>query len=821
MDKFEYKVRADEIKELIQEGNYAEAAEIADTIDWRRIKSVMVLCMISDLYKKNQRYEDAKNILLMAYDKRAGGRSICYSLCELCLKTGDFVEAIDYYKEFIEIAPNDSGRYILQYKILEVQDVALEERIEVLEQLKAVEHREKWMYELAYLYHRIGEATRCVEECDEIYLWFGEGKYVMKALELKSEHCDLPKEQQEKLDEYLKAIGKLSSDTGVSEKETTSEEEKTEVKKAVSEPHEEADVTEAEAVKVVTPEPVEESAPTEEVTEIRVEPLGEGDFNSIRLEQELAAGLQEVLAETQEKKEPVFEIVEPMEEDSVEDDLQLTKIFGQPIEEQKEVEIVYEEQRNMVQVYPELREALESSAQMPLDLERVLSQESDGQIRLVVPEEEVVEKQITGQMNLDDILAEWEMMKLQNEKRQREEVRRRVLQQTGAIFTEFEESIKDGLLERLEKAPLETVEEKKVSVDPNWDEEEPEAEIEVEEIEVEEIEAEAEPEVEEVYEEEEVEAEAEPEVEEVYEEEEVEAEAEPEVEEVYGEEEAEVEAEPEIEEAYEEEEVEAEAEPEAEEVYEAEMPAVRGLTTEEKAMYGTIIQGKEARENLAQVIDQITVTPGVGNLILAGDDGRDTMAIAKNLIRQLQMAEPAFVGKVAKITGEGMNNRDALETVAIFDKGALIIQSASGMEESTAFALCEALSQESAEIFVVLEDTAKGIEWLLGLCPELGESFTTRIDAETLTNDKLIEYAISYAKDNEFSIDQMGILALHSKVEALQTLDHAVTVEEVKEIMDEAIARASKKSVGHFMDVLFAKRYDKDDMIIITEKDFA
>ena len=196
MDKVEYKLRSDEIKKLIQQKDFAQAAEIADTIDWRRVKSVMMLCTISDVYKMNRRYENAKDLLLLAYDRRPGGRSIVYSLCELCLRTGDLVQAMEYYKEFVNVAPKDPGRYILQYKIYEDQDVSLEERIEVLEELKKHDYREKWAYELAYLYHRVGLATRCVEECDEMIACFGDGEYVVKAMELKMLHQPLTAEQQ-------------------------------------------------------------------------------------------------------------------------------------------------------------------------------------------------------------------------------------------------------------------------------------------------------------------------------------------------------------------------------------------------------------------------------------------------------------------------------------------------------------------------------------------------------------------------------------------------------------------------------------------------
>ena len=195
------------LKDLISRGEYVQAAEIADTIDWRRVKSVMMLCTISDLYKINRRYEDARDMLLLAYERRPGGRTICYSLCELSIKMEEYVQAIEYYKEFVQVAPKDPGRYILQYKLYEAQDVSLEERIAVLEELKKRDYREKWAYELAYLYHRVGLAARCVEECDELILWFGEGKYVIKAMELKMLHQPLTPEQQEKYDHRFDASG--------------------------------------------------------------------------------------------------------------------------------------------------------------------------------------------------------------------------------------------------------------------------------------------------------------------------------------------------------------------------------------------------------------------------------------------------------------------------------------------------------------------------------------------------------------------------------------------------------------------------------------
>ena len=237
MDKYEYRVRAEEINALIEKREYGEAVKIADTIDWRRVKSVTMLCKVSELYKMNRRYEDSKEILLLAYDRQPGSRKIVYSLCELCIKLEELVLAIEYYKEFVQIAPKDTGRFILQYRLYEAQDVSLEERIAVLEEYKKRDYREKWAYELAYLYHRIGLATRCVEECDELILWFGEGKYVIKAMELKMLHVPLTPTQREKYDKRFQSSANAYVVKNTEEEQTPSvKEEKESVQEEIKEP---------------------------------------------------------------------------------------------------------------------------------------------------------------------------------------------------------------------------------------------------------------------------------------------------------------------------------------------------------------------------------------------------------------------------------------------------------------------------------------------------------------------------------------------------------------------------------------------------------
>ena len=288
LDKFEYKASADEIKALIAEGEYAEAVKIADKIDWRRVRGVMMLCTISDLYKINRRYQESKDILLMAYEKHPTGRLIIYSLCELCIKMGEYDQASEYYKEFVQIAPRDTGRYVLQYRLYEALDVSIEERIAILEEFKKREPREKWVYELAYLYHRIGLTTKCVEECDEMFLWFGEGRYVIKALELKALHQPLSPEQQEKYDAYIEG---RSAGEDVDDVEEEPEEEyepddipeDTQVTEEIIRGQVEIDGEEQDVL----------SAPTTELPEVKTVDVGQ--YNTINLQMALAESMKEVL----------------------------------------------------------------------------------------------------------------------------------------------------------------------------------------------------------------------------------------------------------------------------------------------------------------------------------------------------------------------------------------------------------------------------------------------------------------------------------------------------------------------------------------------
>mgnify|MGYP001109467366 FL=1 len=878
MDKQEYKIRSEEIRTLVEEKNYREAADIADTIDWRRVKSVKMLCTISDIYKMVRRYEDSKTILEMAYEKRPGSRMIVFALTELCLKLGDVVNAWEYYKEFCQVAPDDSRKYILLYKVYAAQEVSLEEQIKVLEKLKEEEYIDRWVYELAYLYHKIGFGTKCVEECDEMILWLGEGRYVRKAMELKMLHEPLTPKQQavyngEKRFEIeqgdTQAIPNLDA--------------------AMVKENEGRLVSEAPTVRL----------PVEDLADIQVKILDDSPYNTMNLQKELAADMKRLMEG--ENQEPIWEGTEPLWQDSQNDDFVygqeaeegvsyyqedvseevleaedtealfdgdeeetindtgeifiqdtpeeeeeaetdhiMSSLMAPMLEETQEIppvpdmEEVFFEDPNTVDMsgmmsHPEIREAAgdveieevvipeeepeaesvksavyeeESSVSgvskviVPADpgqgvlrtpggtmqpadfavqktgFDDMLSQEADGQISLVVPEKEAVEKQITGQMSIQDILLEWEQMKKNKEAQLKDTVQKSVLDSTGDIFAEFEAS-KDALLRELEK----TAKEAQIKEAEKAAAKEPLAEepvYEPEEVLPEQEEGDAEP---------------------VY--------TEPESEEEAGE--------------------ESEKEPLAERNLPEELrPALndRALSPEEKELFESFVRSRKSRGQLLHVLDNMSLAAYTGNVLITGEEDAGTINFARNLVRDLQISDSNFSGRAAKITGRALNKKEPGDIIDKLKNGALIVVEAGGMNCSTAEALVKALQTESKGIIVMLVDTKGAINSLLEVNAVLNDPFNTRIDIEALNDDALVAYGKKFAYDREYAIDEMGVLALHTRIADMQTAEHSVTTSDVRRLVKEAIQHANKKTPGHFFDVLFGKRYDHEDMIVLREEDF-
>jgi len=870
LDKQEYKIRSEEIKALAEEKNYREAADIADTIDWRRVKSVKMLCMISDIYKMVRRYEDSKTILEMAYEKRPGSRMIIYALTELCLKLGDIVNAWEYYKEFCLIASDDSRRYILLYKVYAAQEVSLEEQIKVLEKLKEEDYIDRWAYELALLYHKIGFGTKCVEECDEMILWFGEGRYVRKAMELKMLHEPLTPKQ---LAIYN---GEMQQEIEQGDTQIIPD-----LNAAIVKENEGMDVSNAPTIKL----------PTEEVEEIQVKILDNSPYNTMNLQKELAEGVVELMSgegtepiwqgmdpvlpeepvyeqadeedsrdteEVNEQEEPPYEEgegevindtgellmqeeAEEEEEEESPNDRIIRSLMAPMLQETQEIppvtdmEEIFFEDPNTVDLtdaakelevqtarkeerQPEAEreerqpEAKQPSAErqqtaekpayeeieskkpgvrkviiptapgrgvlkepggmmQPTDFatqksgfDEILSQESDGQISLVVPEKEEVEKQITGQMSIRDILQEWEQMKKNQEAQLKSDVKKRVQQQTGELFADFDAS-KDTLIKELEKASKEAEAREAAKAA----EEEARAAAEAE------------------------------------------AAQEAPVEEAEDKSTSAAQKAAPVKEKTPVRNLPEELRPAANE---------RPFTPEEKELFQSFVHSRKSREQLFHALDNMSLAAYTGNVLITGEEAAGAMNFARNLVRSVQMSDRNFSGKAAKVTGKALNRRDPAEIINKMVNGALIIVEAGGMNCSTAEALAKALQTENKGIIVMLVDTKGAINSLLEVNDVLREPFNTRIDIEALGNDALVAYGKKFAYEKEYSIDEMGGLALHTRIADMQTAEHSVTVAEVRSIVKEAIRHANKKTPKHFFDLLVGKRYDKEDMIVLREDDF-
>lgn len=903
MDKYEYKVRAEEIKSLIADGEYAEAAKIADTIDWRRVRSVMMLCTISDLYKINRRYEDSRDILLLAYEKGGGRRPIVYSLCELSIKLEEYVQAIEYYKEFVQLAPKDSGRYILQYKLYEAQEVSLEERIAVLEELKKKDYREKWAYELAYLYHRVGLESKCVEECDEMFLWFSDGRYVLKALELKKLHQPLTEEQEAKYEQMKHTGGIIEADI-VTEGKAIQEE----AGQAAAEEEEDDEFSREQNVLT---DPTQE-LPGKSLDEIEVKTVDVSQYNTINLQKELAESMKEFLgvsSHAEERENAVQKETQNVEEEAEAaeaadmaeaadihevtasempaeelpaasgpetpaavkqdtDEMQLISedmltdsdseaadpvseevFFGNTSEVKVEdviselVEKDAQTSRNIAAMQESVSKVADRAESLQKDRERlpeaspnpaisntgvirtfhkpsgfddILSQEYDGQISLAIPEEEQIEKQITGQLSIDDVMAEWEKMKKENEQKMMQEIKERVHKQTDSLFSDFDEATKTGLLEELEKAMVDAaVRESKKRAEA----ERPKV------VKVSDIDAKEEEKAEEQPEEQpEKQPEEQPEViedAEIIEEETGEADTsldeEIPAEEVPEKEIAEEEA---AEEKIEEEKTEEEKTKEEGTAEAGNSYTAREMSRSEREQFAPFIHHKKTRKQIVEVIDNISLASYTGNVVITGEEGTGTTALAKLLVKEVQLSDNNFSGKVAKISGGNMNKKEVGATLDRLLGGALIIEGAASMKKNTVESLIRELNQEGKGLIIILEDKKEAIEKFLTKYPALATIFNLRVDVEALDDQTLVKYARKYALEQEYAIDELGVLALHTRIADMQTSDHEVTLSEIEEIVDEAIYYADKKTPKHFFDVLFGKRYDDEDMVVLREKDF-
>lgn len=877
MDKYEYNLKIDQMKSLYAEENYESAADIADSINWNKVKNVNALVRAGEVYEKVGRYEESREILLTAYDRSPIGRMIIYRLAEVAIKMQDYDAAQEYYQEFVEIAPHDNLKYVLRYEISKAKDADVNELIGILEEFKEQEYTEEWAYELAYLYHKAEKTEKCIEACDELILWFGEGTYVERALELKMLYQPLTKLQEEKYRKFRLAKEGITT-IGVEEMQRAGE---------------------------YAHDPVE-------IPQVSLNPER---FNTVNLQEEIARGMQQIMEATE--KETVSDTMD-----------NIKKI----VEDIPYLQIPKEDEPKEDAPYIESDQEIDDSLKM--NFQELLGEESDGQISLVMNEQARIERQITGQMSIADVLEEWERTRhaaevalLEADQRKLESAKARALLEAEDLMDRLNVVIPKldaGVTpkELLEEEYLGEISEMNAAMDEQiarlssenayMDEklaevvadelvEEEEAELTLEEIDalaaaeetgetvvdiaevlgtatevattgavatgaaevaetvasevvageaivsgvvatdavaeetaaaVEMVEEETAgvmaEEIAEVLEEEtEEETAVSDSVEELEEEELALEDTENNVEEIELPEivlpedmVAELEA------ASKEDEKTSEMDENATENENVTKKVGRELTEEEKSIFSYFVPVKGMEEQLCLTLQNTGAhlkkdkTAGTGNIIIQGGQGCGKTVLATSLIKVLQLETGKLNGKIGKIDAATLNQKDIQGLLRKIAGGCLIIERAGELNRESAVTLSLLLEHDNSGILVFLEDSSKGIKKALALNESFASKFTEKVSLPIFDNDELVVFAKSYAKELGYEIDEMAILALYKRISNIQRLDQATTISEVKEIVDEAIERESKGGVKKFFSILTAKRYTDDDCILLLEDHF-
>lgn len=866
MDKYEYKLKLDQMKSLTAEGKYEEAAEIADTINWRKIKNINALVKVGEIYEKVGRYDESKDVLLTAYDKSPIGRMIIYRLAEVAVRTKSFDEAKEYYQEFVEIAPHDNLKYVLKYEISKAQGADIGTLIGILEELKEQEYSEEWAYELAYLYHKAGMSEKCIDACDELILWFGDGPYVERALELKMLYQPLTKQQEDKYRTFRQRHD------GV--------------------------------VEVRPEDPLESGEIVPEPVQIKDVKMSAERFNTQNLQEELQRSMQEIMNATE--KEAVNDTMDNIKK--LVEDIPYLQIPSEKEEEPQEEE-VYQH----IETDEEIDNSLKSNFQEMLV-------DEDGQMSLYMQGGRVAEPQVSGQMSIEDVLADWEKTKraaeaaLQEaEQRKLESAKARALQEAEELLGRLADVIpmldsgltpkdlldqkylsKDGQpndnavsmvtnmnqflqqeIDRLsdenaqmdeqlaavgaspvgdymanagvaaedaaqnivatgvqelmteEELPEIAMPEGLDDIDNQWEDED------FEELDAEVPQENAASLAEHTAEQTKPEAlaEADDTMEAGTSAEDVEAAILAETARQMAKESVEKEELPEIElpgdldlgkEETAEEILPAIVEPEAFEVPDT----ISKLSKELREIFTYFVPITGMEEQLCQALTGASqhltkgATAGTGNMIIQGGSGSGKTVLATSMIKALQKETGKPNGKIGKIEASVLNQKDVAALLKKVAGGCLIIEKAGDLSRETALKLSLLLEQDTSGVLVIIEDTKHGIQKALSRDDGFAAKFSEKINIPIFTSDELVSFAKSYANELGYTIDEMGVLALYNSISNIEHADRETTLTEVKEIVDKAVAHSEKGGLKKAFSIITSRRYDEDDYIILREKDF-
>lgn len=832
MDKNEYRAKLEEIGQLVDRQDYKGALKIVDTIDWRRVRSARTLCMVGEIYEANKRYEDSRKLLLLAHQRAPIGRTVIYRLVELSIKMGEFDEALNYYKKFVEISPNDNSRYILKYKIYRARRSPIEEQIAILQDYKSKEYTERWAYELARLYAKAGMKDACIEECDDLILWFSEGKYVTKAMELKMRFTPLTAAQQES---YNKAKGvpvravEIPKTVPVQMNEPFNQQQDKEIEEILN------------SIKLGG---LTQEAPSETVKpqEAPMQPKQPED-----LPDRVAQGLRDVFQpkaavsedmETAATKEPstateeqgyVIKDLEP------EDMTKGTEFKPFHIGSAMTMEVKAEAPKSeMLSSDGAATEAFKTDTKsLEIDLEALLA-ETANELAQAVAEgtqetvqevnEEVVEEALAeiseepGEEEVTEAVEETEEVVEESSKEAEEDILPAPAAAKAAMIAENLSAVFEEKANEIEALAAE-----------NTEEESEEALAEAKEITEEALEETAETA------EEAVEEAAEEEVSE-------EATREIPVEEV-----KEAMGEIDFSQALEQEiEKETSVESQQEECHIKRVAASAVDETQKSSAFQTAVEGLMrhhlTEEEHRRLFTYFAPVPGMtqqinealdtaqesacaktsqaGNIIVTGREGSGKTRLSEGLIKALCKERQMEGAKVAFITAEELNKKDPIAIVGKLSGGFLVVENAGELDEEIVEDMSKAMEFKTNRLTVILEDLKPGIRSLEEKYPEFIKKFDSRIVIPVFTNDELVSFAKTYAKELGYKIDDMAVLALYTLIGDNQNEENPVTIGTVRGMMDEAIKKASKK--GRRLGKKVAKRHldDESGRIMLYEKDF-
>ena len=773
------------MKSAFAEGNYHMAEEIADSINWKRVRNANSLIKAGEVYETAERYDDAKEMFLLAYERSPIGRTIVYRLAELAIHVGNYDEAMEYYEEFVEMAPNDSLKFVLKYKIYKAKGESLAEQIQILEDLKEQEYIEEWAYELAYLYHQAGMSEKCVEACDELILWFGDGAYVEKALELKMLYQPLTKQQEEKYRQFRQK---------------------------------------RDGVVEVRPNDMLNSGEiVSEVVKIPQVTMNASRFNTVNLQNELAKNMQQIMDAT--------------EKEEVNDSMDAIKKM---VEEIPYLQLPHESEEQKEEKYGHIETDEEIDGSLKINFKEMLAEDSDGQISLYVPKDPMVERQITGQMSIQEVLEEWEKTKRAAEAALQEAEQRRLESAKARALQEAEE-IMERLVDVIPQlnaglSPKELLEQEYMQNMPEKDEKAARLFQNVNDILTREIEklSKENNSIDQMIEEnkpaeesfgQEMENEMSEELSE-----EIPQEL-PQVSTDIGDLLVEEPIPEEIEAAKElmpEEPAKQEELPSIqipEDVIEDEDVTMH-LTEAQKEIFSYFVPIQGMEQQLCQVLTGVKRRLGrstnstEGNIMIQGGPGSGKTVLATDLIKVIQEETGLIGGKIGKIEAASLNQKDIPELMKKVRGGCLIIEKAGEITRETAVKMSLQMSQDTAGMLVILEDTKEGIRKALGRDEEFARKFTEKVNIPIFSIDELVEFAKSYAQELEYEIDEMGVLALYNRISSIEKLDEATTLFEVKDIVDEAVAKSEKGGFKKAFSVFASKRHGQGDRKVLQEKDF-